>query len=86
MTSKDTSFCLLVPLGQEVTDQWYSEVKMFQFGREPNSLSAGKSALSLLSINLLQQYSYYIPEEYCSFFLKSPELILPLRVIKNVFH
>lgn len=27
--------------GQEVTDQWYSEVKMHQFGGEPRSLSTG---------------------------------------------
>ena len=28
--------------GQEVTDQWYSEVKMHQFGGEPRSLSTGE--------------------------------------------
>ncbi|KAK3593727.1 hypothetical protein CHS0354_013625 [Potamilus streckersoni] len=27
--------------GQEVTDQWYSEVKMHQFGGEPRTLSSG---------------------------------------------
>ncbi|KAL8600846.1 hypothetical protein ACOMHN_056504 [Nucella lapillus] len=27
--------------GQEVTDQWYSEVKMHEFGTEPRTLSAG---------------------------------------------
>ena len=27
--------------GQEVTDQWYSEVKMYTFGVEPTSLQSG---------------------------------------------
>ncbi|XP_062619261.1 Golgi-associated plant pathogenesis-related protein 1-like isoform X2 [Saccostrea cucullata] len=27
--------------GQEVTDQWYSEIKFFNFGTEPRNLSAG---------------------------------------------
>lgn len=29
-------------VGQEVTDQWYSEIKLYRFGGEPRNLSAGK--------------------------------------------
>ena len=34
--------------GQEVTDQWYSEVKMHQFGGEPRTLGTGKFRRHLL--------------------------------------
>ena len=36
------SMCVCVCVtGQEVTDQWYSEVKMHTFGTEPRTLSSG---------------------------------------------
>lgn len=40
---KSNSFEFLSHVGQEVTDQWYSEIKLYRFDGEPRNLSAGNN-------------------------------------------
>jgi hypothetical protein len=41
----EVKFWTIFVLGQEATDQWYSEVKQHTFGGEPSSLSTGTTRL-----------------------------------------
>ena len=49
--------------GQEVTDQWYSEVKMHQFGGEPRTLGTGKVCRHLLAQLDLDEVQIRLLEE-----------------------